>query len=127
MRKVTLALLLVLLGSGFVYAQEKAKPAGKAKAEKAAPAAPVDDATLTANVKEKLSKTPSLKDVPISVETKDGVVKLTGTVKTGGLKGVATNVTKSVKGVQKVDNQLTVEKAAGAPKAGGKKAAEKKG
>lgn len=121
MKKVTLALLLVLLGSGFVCAQEKAKPAAKAQEEKAAPAAPVDDATLTANVKEKLGKTPSLKDVPITVETKDGVVKLTGTVKTGGLKGVATNVTKRVKGVKKVDNQLTVEKA------GAKKGTEKKG
>ncbi len=65
--------------------------------------------------------------MPINVETKDGVVKLTGAVKTGGLKGVATTVTKSVKGVKKVDNQLAVQKAAGAPKAGAKKAAEKKG
>ena len=127
MRKLALALLLLVLGSGSAYAQEKAKPAGKAKAEKAAPAVPVDDATVTANVKEKLGKAPSLKDVLINVETKDGVVKLTGTVKTGGLKGVATNVTKSVKGVKKVDNQLAIEKGGNIPKGGAKKTAEKKG
>jgi hyperosmotically inducible protein len=81
--------------------------------------APVTDANITAAVKDKLSKTPSLKDANINVSTKDGVVTLTGMLKNGGLKGVATNVTKSVKGVRKVDNQITIEpkaKAAGVPK-----------
>jgi hyperosmotically inducible protein len=81
--------------------------------------APQSDANITTAVKDKLSKTPSLKDSNINVMTKDGVVTLTGVLKTGGLKGVATNVTKSVKGVRKVDNQITIEpkaKAASVPK-----------
>jgi len=75
-------------------------------------AAPVDDATITASVKDKLSKTPSLKGANIDVDTKAGKVTLTGSVKTAGLKGVATNVAKSVKGVKSVDNQIKVEGAA---------------
>ncbi len=55
MKRFLLALLLLALGSGLVYGKEKAKPGAKAQEEKAAPTAPVDDAMLTANVKEKLS------------------------------------------------------------------------
>jgi hyperosmotically inducible protein len=66
------------------------------------------DAQITTAVKEKLARTPSLKDANLQASTKDGVVTLTGTLKTGGLKGVATNVAKSVKGVKRVDNQITV-------------------
>jgi osmotically-inducible protein OsmY len=94
------------------------KTAGKQATPKPA-VAPTSDANITAAVREKLSKTPSLKDANINVMTKDGVVTLTGVLKTGGLKGVATNVTKSVKGVRKVDNQITIEpkaKAASVPK-----------
>jgi osmotically-inducible protein OsmY len=53
---------------------------------KAAPA-PVDDASITAAVKDKLSKSASLKDAGIDATTKDGVVKLTGKVKTGRSQG----------------------------------------
>jgi hyperosmotically inducible protein len=96
-------------------AQTPAKPSTqgtKTTTKQATPkpaAAPANDATITTAVKDKLSKTPSLKDANINVVTKDGVVTLTGMLKTGGLKGVATNVTKSVKGVKRVDNQITVE------------------
>ena len=129
--KTTLTSLLLGLAlcTGGILAQNPSTqtPARAAKDAKAAskqampkPAvAPVTDANITTAVKEKLSKTPSLKDANINVSTKDGVVTLTGMLKTGGLKGVATNVTKSVKGVRKVDNKITIEpkaKAAGVPK-----------
>jgi hyperosmotically inducible protein len=81
----------------------------------------MSDAAITAAVKEKLARTPSLKDANLNAATKDGVVTLTGSLKTGGLKGVATNVAKSVKGVKKVDNQITVE-----PKATSKPSAHSK-
>jgi hyperosmotically inducible protein len=84
-------------------------------------AAPMSDAAINTAVKEKLGRTPSLKDATLDASTKDGVVTLTGTLKTGGLKGVATNVAKSVKGVKKVDNQITVP-----PKAGSKSPARSK-
>ena len=100
-------LSLALVGGVFAAQNKNAKPAKPAPA-KAAPA-PVDDASITAAVKDKLSKAASLKNAGIDAATKDGVVTLTGKVKTGGLKGAATNLAKSVKGVKKVDNQITVE------------------
>jgi hyperosmotically inducible protein len=128
----TLVLILLLFSAAFAQkaekapAKEKAPAAEKAEKAKKAPAeaAPVDDASLTTAVKEKIGKTPSLKDSEVNVAVKDGVVTLTGKVKTAGAKGVATNVAKSVKGVKKVDNQLAAE--AGIKKAPAKeKAAEK--
>ena len=108
-RSIVTLFLSVALVSGVFAAQNKnAKPPAKAAPAKAAPA-PVDDASITAAVKEKLSKAASLKGAGIDAATKDGVVTLTGKVKTGGLKGAATNLAKSVKGVKKVDNQITVE------------------
>ena len=104
---VVLLLSLALISVAFAAQNKNAKAPAK-PAPKAAPA-PVDDASITAAVKDKLSKTKSLKDAGIDATTKDGVVTLTGKVKTGGLKGAATNVAKSVKGVKKVDNQITVE------------------
>jgi len=107
-RSIVISLLsLALVSVAFAAQNKNAKPPAK-PAPKAAPA-PVDDASISAAVKDKLSKTKSLKDAGIDAATKDGVVTLTGKVKTGGLKGVATNVAKSVKGVKKVDNQITVE------------------
>jgi osmotically-inducible protein OsmY len=69
----------------------------------------VNDATITTNVKEKLGKAPSLKDLMIDVATSAGVVTLTGTVKKPTQKGTASRVAKSVACVKKVDNQITVE------------------
>lgn len=117
MKKIATILIVALAMSISVFgAQNKnAKPAKPANASAKAPAkpkaapAPVDDASIAAAVKDKLSKTASLKNANLNAASKDGVVTLTGSVKTGGLKGVATNVAKSVKGVKKVDNQITVE------------------
>jgi hyperosmotically inducible periplasmic protein len=104
--KTLIAALLVTLSAAtmaFPAQNKNAKSASKPAA------APVDDAAITTSVKDKLSKTPSLKDANINVDTKAGKVTLTGSLKTAGLKGVATNVAKSVKGVKSVDNQITVE------------------
>ena len=85
--------------------------AAQAKTEKtpAVDCSKVDDATLTANVKDKLAKAPSLKDAAVNVETKGGVVTLTGTVKNASIKGVAC--------VKSVDNELAIEKGAAPAKA----------
>src|SRR5262252_2996494 len=108
MKAVIAALLLSLSVATFAFpAQNK-----NAKSTSKPAAAPVDDAAITASVKDKLSKTPSLKDANINVDSKAGKVTLTGSLKTAGLKGVATNVAKSVKGVKSVDNQIKVEGAA---------------
>ena len=128
-RLVVVSFLSLALVCGAFAAQNKNAKAPKSSTQNSnakAPAKPaaaktaavhVDDATITAGVKEKLSKTPSLKGAAIDAATKDGVVTLTGALKTGGLKGVATNVAKSVKGVKKVDNQITVAAKAKVPAA----------
>jgi osmotically-inducible protein OsmY len=81
---------------------------------KAKPAKPpvdcstADDAQLTAAVKDKLLKAPSLKDLGLNATVSGGVATLTGTVSSGRLKGTATRVAKGVKCVKSVNNQITV-------------------
>ena len=112
MNNLLIALLsLSLMSSAFAAQNSNTSAARKPKAEKASPVdcGTIDDATITANVKDKLSKTPSLKDATINVDTKSGVVTLTGMVKMGRNKGLATLQTKRVACVKKVENQLGVE------------------
>jgi len=87
--------------------KDRATAAATAKA-----AAVVDDSAITAEVKLKLADAPSLKDCPISVATTNGVVTLTGIVKTKQAKGAATKIAKGVKGVKSVTNEITIEKTA---------------
>jgi hyperosmotically inducible protein len=121
---ISLFLCLILTTAAFTAQDDSAKPAKKPKAEKAAPpdCSTVTDAAITDTVKDKLSKAPSLKEAAIRVETREGIVTLTGKVKTVGLKGVATRMTKRVDCVKKVDNQLSYEQ--GRTPSGGKKASE---
>jgi hyperosmotically inducible protein len=87
------------------------KEATKEPAKKeTAGSASANDAAITAAIKEKLSKTPSLKDAGLSVEVKEGVATLTGTLPKPQLKGVATRVVKSVQGVKSVTNNITIPK-----------------
>jgi osmotically-inducible protein OsmY len=109
MKKMLAVLLSLILVSGAFAAQNSNSKT--TKRPKAAPVdcSTVDDAAITANVKDKLSKTASLKDATINVETKAGVVTLTGMVKMGRNKGLATLQTKRVACVKSVQNQLAVE------------------
>jgi hyperosmotically inducible periplasmic protein len=112
MKRILIVLLSLVVSSNAIAAQNSnSKTTKKPKAEKAAPVdcGTVDDATITANVKSKLSNTPSLKDATINVDTKGGVVTLTGMVKMGRNKGLATLQSKRVACVKKVENQLSVE------------------
>jgi hyperosmotically inducible periplasmic protein len=106
---LVLGLILGLMISMAAAPQEKAKSSAKAKSEKpVATAVMVDDTTLAKNVKETLASAPSLKDVPIAVEAKSGVVTLTGEVKNAGMKGTATRMTRKVAGVKSVNNQIKI-------------------
>jgi hypothetical protein len=69
----------------------------------------VDDATLVANVRDKLANTPSLKDATIHIVVKDGTVTLTGLVKKPTNKGLASLQTRRIACIKKIDNQLAVE------------------
>ncbi|MGV8057540.1 MAG: BON domain-containing protein [Smithellaceae bacterium] len=114
MKRLILAFILCLAITSVAYAQDvknltdavkdKATTAAKETAQ-----AVVDDTSITAEVKAKMKVATSLKDAKIEVSTTDGVVSMTGTVKTKQAKGAATKIAKAVKGVKSIDNQITVE------------------
>ncbi len=112
MKRVTIILLALLVFATAGIAQDDSSNSPK-KSKSAKPAAvncsAFNDAAMTSKVKERLANTASLKEVPITVETKDGVVTLSGSVKSGGLKGVATMQSRRVPCVKSVNNQLSVE------------------
>lgn len=115
MKKISFVLigvvfLLSLVQSTSVLAQQDTMAPKKSAPKKSmVDCTAADDASITASVKQKLATTASLKDFTINVATSNGVVTLTGTVKTGLNKGTATRVTKATPCVKKVENQLTVE------------------
>jgi hyperosmotically inducible protein len=65
-----------------------------------------EDKKITGQVEAKLSVQPVLGDYPISVDTYDGDVTLTGQVDTRNQKEQATIIAKSVPGVNQVFNLL---------------------
>ncbi|MCA9423180.1 MAG: BON domain-containing protein [Nitrospira sp.] len=69
----------------------------------------VDDASVTAAVKTKLANQQPSSLSRVEVETVKGVVHLMGVAKTEEDKKEAGRLTKQVKGVKRVDNDLTVQ------------------
>jgi len=69
----------------------------------------IDDSVLTAKVKAALVESPDTKAHQINVETKAGVVQLSGFVDNAGAKSAATSVARSVNGVKDVKNELSVK------------------
>jgi hyperosmotically inducible protein len=69
----------------------------------------IDDSILTGKVKAALIADSATKAHQINVETKGGVVQLSGFVDNAGAKSAATNVAKSVTGVKDVRNELSVK------------------
>jgi osmotically-inducible protein OsmY len=69
----------------------------------------VDDAAVTTAVKSKLANEQVSSLGRIGVETINGVVHLTGVVKSQSEKSEATRLANQVKGVKRVDNALTVQ------------------
>lgn len=67
-----------------------------------------DEASTTAKVKKAIYSEPSLKVMDISVSTEDGVVELSGTVKSRAERARAAQVAARVEGVKKVKNDLKV-------------------
>jgi hypothetical protein len=68
----------------------------------------IDDAAITAAVKGKYLVDDNLKGLDISVDTEQGVVRLSGTVQNEAAKEQATRIAQGVDGVVNVDNQLSV-------------------
>jgi osmotically-inducible protein OsmY len=109
-KRILIAVLVVMLGAAAVWAQNKNTKPAKAKAP-AVDCSTATDAKITEEVKAKL-QTPSLKALTINVSTNAGAVTLTGSAKTGTQKGTATRQAKRVPCVKSVNNQMTVEGAA---------------
>jgi hyperosmotically inducible periplasmic protein len=69
----------------------------------------VDDATLTGKVKAALIDSPDTKAHQINVETRGGVVQLSGFVNNAASKSAAARIARDVSGVRSVDNQIDVK------------------
>jgi len=69
----------------------------------------LDDATITAEVNAGLAKDSTLSALKINVDTQAGKVTLRGPAPSSMAKDRATEIAKAVKGVNAVDNQLTVQ------------------
>lgn len=68
----------------------------------------VDDAAITASVNASLAKDPDLSAVKIDVDTKSGVVTLSGPAPSAAAKDRATSLAQAVDGVAGVNNNLEV-------------------
>jgi len=68
----------------------------------------IDDATITAKVKEVILADSHLKVLQVHVDTNHGIVTLSGNVDTKAQDEEATSVTKKVEGVVSVTDVLTV-------------------
>ena len=71
----------------------------------------MDDAKITTAVKTKLTADRMKNLVDVSVETDDGIVRLTGKVPTAEDKFEAERIARRTKGVREVRNELKVEAA----------------
>jgi hyperosmotically inducible protein len=67
------------------------------------------DAAITGKVKTKLLADPDVKGLAIDVDTKDGVVTLTGSADKAGNVDKAVSIAKDTDGVKSVDNKLSVK------------------
>ncbi|HXE46854.1 MAG TPA: BON domain-containing protein [Ramlibacter sp.] len=91
-------------------ASAMAKNAGDStKAMGSSAADKVDDAMITTKVKAGLAADKDLSAIKIEVDTKDGVVTLTGPAPSASARDHATELAKNVKGVTSVNNNLTVK------------------
>lgn len=79
----------------------------------------VDDATINQNIQSKIASDETLASQNIQVETKDGVVTLTGTVDDRILETKAITLSQSVEGVKSVDSRIMIKppQSVAAPKA----------
>lgn len=74
----------------------------------------IDDKQLTGRVKDALDDNPAYKFDDVKVQSYMGTVQLSGFVATDEQKDRAAEIAKNVRGVDKVENKITVQ-AAGAP------------
>lgn len=69
----------------------------------------IDDASITAQVKTALSTHRSTSSLKTGVETRDGVVKLTGIAANAAEKALVTKLVTDIQGVTDVNNEMTIQ------------------
>lgn len=69
----------------------------------------IDDSTLTTKVKAAIFNEPTLKSAEINVETFKGVVQLSGFVSSQTAVDKAVEITRQVKGIKSVKNDMRVK------------------
>jgi hyperosmotically inducible protein len=70
----------------------------------------IDDSAITAKVKAALAGDPRTKAHQVNVETREGVVQLSGFVDNSDAKSTAEELARSVDNVKSVDNEIDVKK-----------------
>jgi hyperosmotically inducible protein len=103
MKQLFAAVAIVAVLAGGAFAQS-----GRTTGEK------VDDAQITAKVKSKLVADRMANLVKVNVDTRDGVVRLEGTVPTDADRAAAERLAMTTEGVKSVTNDLKVETAGSA-------------
>lgn len=71
--------------------------------------AKVDDSIITVGVKEAIERSTELKAADIDVATREGIVQLSGYVSSADNVATAASVTRTVKGVKSVRNDLRLK------------------
>jgi len=69
----------------------------------------IDDAWITTKVKSEMIADSEVKAHKIDVDTKNGVVKLSGTVESWQQANKATDIARGIKGVTAVENDIRVQ------------------
>jgi osmotically-inducible protein OsmY len=103
-----LAVVLMTVGTATATAAQEVKAKAKAATDKTV--AVVTDAEITTAVKTKLLADKTVGGLKIDVDTKDGVVTLTGPVHSGVERAQALKLARNTKGVKRVANKLVMEK-----------------
>lgn len=81
-------------------------PAATASAGQSAPN--TDDAQITARVQAEIAAARDMSGVRIDVDTREGIVTLSGAVRSAAIKARASEIARTVRGVQEVNDQLTL-------------------
>lgn len=102
MKRLNLIKLAVILVMGLSFSCSSSQAPS--------PAAALDDELITAEVRERLSLEPSLRNTAISVQTSQGVVVLRGVVEDGIDRSLAESLAGRVEGVVGVRNLLEVKR-----------------
>lgn len=110
-RPISLAILIAFAMPAFAFAQEAVPEPETDEPQTTETGETITDAWITTKVKADLLATADVAGTDIDVDTVDGVVTLTGTVKSQAEADKAESVAAGIEGVTQVDSRLTVEAA----------------